>query len=80
LQRHLECPPQVVVGSTVRDVLEAAFVRNPRARGYVLDDQSRLRKHIGIFVDGVQIEDRRNLSDPVAADAEIYVMQALSGG
>ena len=26
--------------------------RNPQARGYVLDDQSALRKHMTIFVDG----------------------------
>jgi hypothetical protein len=33
-----------------------------------------------VFVDGEPVLDRSTLSDPVAADSEIYVMQALSGG
>jgi hypothetical protein len=33
-----------------------------------------------IFVDGHQIHDRAGLSDPVPVDAEVHVMQALSGG
>ena len=39
-----------------------------------------LRKHMLVFIDGEQIHDRTGLSDPVTADAEVYVMQALSGG
>jgi len=33
-----------------------------------------------VFVNGVMIRDRQTLSDSVASDAEVYVMQALSGG
>jgi molybdopterin synthase sulfur carrier subunit len=80
LQRHVECPTAQVAGSTVRAVLEAVFAENPRLRGYVLDDQGALRKHMIIFVDGQQIEDRAALSDPVRDTSEVYVMQALSGG
>jgi molybdopterin synthase sulfur carrier subunit len=64
----------------VRDVLEKVFADNPRARGYVLDDQSALRKHIAVFVDGAMIRDRARLSDPVDAASAVYVFQALSGG
>ncbi len=80
LQRHVPSPPQDVPGATVREVLDAAFAANPRVRGYVLDDQGELRQHMVVFVDGVQVRDRVRLSDPVAPDAEVYVMQALSGG
>ncbi len=80
IQRHITCPPADVVGRTVREVLDAVFADNERARGYVLDDQGTLRKHMLIFLDGAQIRDRDGLSDPVPADAELYVMQALSGG
>jgi sulfur-carrier protein len=80
LQRHLACPTHNVTGATVRAALEQAFIDNPALRTYVLDDQSRLRKHVTVFVDGSVIRDRDKLSDAVAADAEIYVMQALSGG
>jgi molybdopterin synthase sulfur carrier subunit len=80
LQRHVSCPPCDVAGETVREALEEAFQRYPRARGYVLDEHGALRHHMAIFINGLAIEDRRHLSDPVAPDGEIFVMQALSGG
>ena len=80
LARHIACEPRVVQGNTVREVLEAAFADDQRARSYVLDDQAALRRHMSVFVDGRQIRDRVQLSDPVRPDAEVYVMQALSGG
>ncbi|MGL4397871.1 MAG: MoaD/ThiS family protein [Hyphomicrobium sp.] len=80
LQRHVQSPPLDVDGATVRAALDAAFVINPRVRGYILDDQSHLRKHMNIFVDGVAVRDRTALAQPVASSATIYVVQALSGG
>jgi transposase len=80
IQRHVACPPTTVDGRTVREVLDAVFEANPRARGYVLDEQNELRKHMAVFLDGRMIRDRAGLSDPVGPDAEVYVMQALSGG
>lgn len=56
------------------------FAREPRLRGYLLDDQGSLRRHVALFVDGVQVRDRRGLGDPLQDDSEIYVVQALSGG
>jgi hypothetical protein len=35
---------------------------------------------MNVFVDGMQIRDRTALHDAVGPSAEIYVMQALSGG
>ncbi len=80
LRRHVECPTETVDGDTVRAVLDAVFANSPRLRGYVLDEQGALRRHMSIFIDGEQIADREGLSDPVRAASEIYVMQALSGG
>ena len=80
LQMHLECPTLDVHGETVRDVLEEVFSRNPKLRGYLLDDQHRLRQHVVIFIDDQVIQDRCHLKDPVTEHSEIYVMQALSGG
>jgi len=80
IQRHVSCPPQEVAGQSVREALEAVFAGNPRARGYVLDDDGALRKHMIIFINGEQARDRAGLSDPVSEGSEIYVMQALSGG
>jgi len=80
LQRHVACPETEASGATVREVLDGVFRRNPRARGYVLDDQAALRKHMAIFVDGEMIRDRAELSDPVGPASTIHVIQALSGG
>jgi hypothetical protein len=80
LQRHIACPPREVAGATVREALEAAFAGNARARAYVLDDQAGLRRHMVVFVNGTRISDRVHLSDGVPENAEIYVLQALSGG
>lgn len=80
LQRHVSCPPVVVPGLTVREVLASAFAGNPRAEGYVLDERGALRPHMVVFVDGVAVSDRRTLSDAVGEASEVHVMQALSGG
>lgn len=80
IQRHVPCPPSEVRGRTVREVLENVFSDNPRARSYVLDDQSALRRHMIVFIDGEPIRDRVRLSDPVTDASSIYVFQALSGG
>ena len=80
LERHVECPPSEVPGHSVRDALDHVFSENPTLRGYVLDDQGRLRQHVVVFIDGRMIEDRAALSDPLEPGAEVYVMQALSGG
>ena len=74
------CPQAEASGRTVRDVLEAVFADHPQARGYVLDDQSALRKHMTIFVDGRIIHDRTRFTDAVSESSTVYVFQALSGG
>jgi sulfur carrier protein ThiS len=80
LARRLACPGAEVAGTTVREALEDYFRGNPKARGYVLDDQGAVRKHVAIFVNRVLIRDRRKLTDAVANGDEIFVVQALSGG
>jgi molybdopterin converting factor small subunit len=80
LQRHVPCPDRDVAGANVAQALEAAFTHAPGLRGYVLDEQGHVRRHVVIYVDGRRIVDRKRLSDPVAPAGEICVFQALSGG
>lgn len=80
LQRHVDCPAGYVDGNTVLEALNRVFAGNTRLRGYVLDDQDRLRKNMLVAVDGEMVRDRVRLSDAVRANSEIYVIQALSGG
>jgi molybdopterin synthase sulfur carrier subunit len=80
LQTHVDAPRAEVHGATVREALESVLAENPRLRGYVLDDAGAVRKHIAVFLDGESVHDRNGLSDPLSPHAEIFVMQALSGG
>jgi len=60
--------------------MEAVFEENAPLRGYILDDQHRLRKHVNIFINDAAISDRVTLSDAVAENDRVFVFQALSGG
>ena len=80
LQRHVECATAEVEATTVAAALEKVFQGNSKLRGYILDDQGEVRKHVAVFVDGKLIVDRVRLSDAVPDGGEIFVMQALSGG
>ncbi|HTT85190.1 MAG TPA: MoaD/ThiS family protein [Rhizomicrobium sp.] len=69
-----------VDGATVRDVLKHIFAQNAQLKGYVLDEQGRLRKHVCVFLDGERLAHDAALATCVGPQSEIYVMQALSGG
>lgn len=80
LDRFLAAPSATVEGATLGEVLDAVFASQPGVRGYVLDDQGALRRHVAVYVNGLPAVDRMRLSDPVGPRDEIYVFQALSGG
>jgi sulfur carrier protein ThiS len=80
LARFLAAPRATVAGATVNDALAAVFADRPALRGYVLDDQGALRRHVAIYVNGQPIADRARLSDPVGPQDEVAVFQALTGG
>ena len=69
-----------VDGATVGAVLDGLFARHPNLRGYVVDEHGAVRHHVAVFVDGRSLRDKRNLAQPLPPDAEIHVIQALSGG
>lgn len=70
----------VVAGATLREVLDAVFAAAPNLRDYVLDERGVLRHHVVAFVNGAAVADKTSLADPVSADGEVYLFQALSGG
>jgi molybdopterin converting factor small subunit len=72
--------PVQIAGETVGEALARVFAKHAQARGYVLDEQGRLRKHVCIFLDGERLAHDTALSSSLKRDSEIYVMQALSGG
>jgi sulfur carrier protein ThiS len=80
LQRFLAAPTAEVEGATLGEALAAVFAAHPALKGYVLDDQGQIRRHVAVFVNGRPAKDRARLGDPVGPEDEIYVLQALTGG
>jgi sulfur carrier protein ThiS len=80
LARFLLAPFAMVEAATVGDALGAVFASRSTLRGYVLDDQGALRRHVVVYINGRPVNDRARLTDPVGPRDEIYVFQALSGG
>lgn len=72
--------PLCLEGGTVAQVLELCEGHFPGLGAYLRDDQGALRKHVNIFVDGLQIVDRQSLTDALSPQSEVFVVQALSGG
>jgi hypothetical protein len=72
--------PTPCEGATLAEVLDRVGESHPRLRGYVLDDQGRLRKHIAVFIDGVMRSRETALSAPLTDASDVYIFQALSGG
>jgi sulfur-carrier protein len=64
-------------GATVGAVLSDLERQYPGIRFRVVDEQDRIRRHIRIFVDGVQV---RDLAQPLDGAGEVIIVQALSGG
>ena len=80
LARQTECPESDVDASTVSELFERYFERWPAVRGYILDDQGAVRKHVKVVVDGNYLRDRSHLSDSVESHSKVFVFQLLSGG
>jgi molybdopterin synthase sulfur carrier subunit len=69
-----------VPGATVRALIDELERRHPGFASYIVDETGRLRRHVNIFIGEEPVGDRAGLSDAVAADARVFIAQALSGG
>ena len=73
--RTLEVP-----GTTAREVVEQLEAIAPGIGLYLCDERGCLRRHVNLFIGTQMVRDRKGLSDLVAADGEVHILQALSGG
>jgi sulfur-carrier protein len=80
LRRFTDVADLDLPATTLAELLEQAFERFPRLRGYVLDEQRHVRPHVIVFVDGGRCHDRQNWSQPLNPDSTVHVLQALTGG
>lgn len=70
----------LVEAATVAQLVAAMELRAPGIAFYICDEAGRMRPHVNIFIDGKRIADRQKLSDPLADNSEVFILQALSGG
>lgn len=66
----------VVDGASVGEALRDLERRHPDLRGWVLDEQGRVREHVNVFVDG----EAGDAATPVPAGGTVHVLSAISGG
>jgi molybdopterin synthase sulfur carrier subunit len=64
-------------GTTVEEVLDDLERRFPGMCFRMIDEQGRIRQHIRIFVNTVDVDD---LSTDVASGDTVHLICALSGG
>ena len=64
-------------GTTLAALLVDLDRQYPGIRFRMIDEQDRIRRHIRVFVNGVQA---RDLTQPLAETDEVIIVQALSGG
>jgi molybdopterin converting factor small subunit len=69
-----------VEASRVSELVQGLDRKYPGLAAYLIEDDGSLRKHVNIFVEEVLIRDRRGLSDALARDSKVFIVQALSGG
>lgn len=77
LRSYTEASKAEASGATIAEVLNDLDRRYIGIRFRMIDEQERIRRHIRIFVNGVQV---RDLSHPLAESDEVVIVQALSGG
>jgi molybdopterin converting factor small subunit len=63
-------------GDSIDSLISALDVRAPGMRDRLVEAGPRLRPHINVFVDGQPAD----LSTPVADEATVHVIPAVSGG
>lgn len=65
------------VGSSLGELLSDLDRQFPGIRFRIFDEQDRLRPHMRIFIDGIQV---RSIREALDGRQEIQIIQALSGG
>jgi molybdopterin converting factor small subunit len=65
-----------VEGTTIGDVLRALETAWPRTKGYVLDEQGRVRRHVNVFLNGERVREDAT----VGPDDRLHVLPSISGG
>jgi molybdopterin synthase sulfur carrier subunit len=63
-------------GDTVLELLRELERRHPPLGGWILDERGRIRRHLGVFVDG----ERGGEATAVRRGGRVEVIPAITGG
>jgi sulfur-carrier protein len=66
--------------ATAGDALEALWAVCPALRDRVATEEGEIREHVNLFVGQENVRYTGGLTTPVAADAELSIFPAISGG
>lgn len=77
LRSYTERAETEASGATLAEVLMDLDRQYDGIRFRMIDEQDRIRAHIRMFVNGVQV---RELDRPLQTGDELVIVQALSGG
>ncbi len=75
-----DLPSTQADAANVANLLVDLEAQHPGIRGYLVEDDGSLRKHVNIFVSGDMIRDRERLGDALPDGCDVHIIQALSGG
>jgi hypothetical protein len=75
-QRAGGCGAVDVAGATARTAIAALEQVRPSLRGWVVDEQGVLRRHVKLFHRGAEV----SLDTALGPDDELHVVAAISGG
>ena len=77
LQSYTGAAEVEAAGASLAELFEVLDARYPGIRFRMIDEQDRFRRHMRCFVNGTQVFD---LATGLAAEDEVIIIQALSGG
>ena len=79
LRQSSNDPDTVIVeGKTVAECLDALQVKLPGLKSYLFDSMGHLRKHLILFVNDRNINNRLDI--PVKDEDTLLILYAISGG
>ena len=71
---------QTIEAKNLTDLLKKLNQIYPGITGYLLEDNGSIRKHVNVFLDGIALINKDDLSVSLENINEVFIMQALSGG
>lgn len=66
--------------TSLRTVLDVVVVSRPQLDARIRDETGVLRRHVNVFIDGLDIRRLGGLDAPVGPDAVIHILPSVAGG